>query len=840
MAILISSLTDLQQIGQNPAFPLSGDYELAQDIDCNGSTITPIGNAQQFTGTFNGNGHTISNFTTASPSANAGLFNSIGATGIVEKLGITNAHINVAGSPYAAGTLAGENFGIIRNCFSTAELTGYNMPQYAAGLVGLSAGGSSITNSYFAGYVGSVWTMMYMQAEGLTSSQWPEPTITNCYYNNETSGAGWSYLGTPLSTSQMKQQASYTGWDFTDIWTIEPNQYPALVAGNATPKLSGTISPHVTLNPPLGTEFTGSLAFTVTANQYFAITSLLIGGIEQLTSPQTTFSGVVVEGQQITVVTTQTQAIAISNVTQLQDIQNNLGLNYELVNDIDASSTASLNDGAGFMPIGLTPIGEQTNSFTGSLNGNGYTISGLAINRPSTLCIGMFGTLGATAELSNINIINATIVGGNYSGILAAYTHPGSIINNCHVDGNITGGLYTGIIAGVAKSNIALSSTTGSVTGSAYLGGFVGYNEGSIAQCYTTANVTGTHATLAHTGGFTSSNEAPGTITECYSTGTVTNAAGFIAGGFAASSGGLISNSYTTSNVTATSGTNIELGGFAARVFNQASSSIVNCFAANSVVSQSTNATMTSIGGFLSLGTGTETGAMTGLYWNTETSGLALPTGNQYTPLPGAAGKTTAELQQAATFTDWDFANVWGIDNGYPYLRALTTTTVPPVFEHQYVESEIASTYVIVYEWVPSPITSTIIGLSTVEYPMSNTIYHNRTLRLKVDFPAAVKLKVGFTDSTYDTLPVVVSDTPQASYDTYITIPEGFEGTQTLFLKTADIDNNPLPFQARVEFMVIQPSPIGLDSHKLLRLGKFAHGNVMQRWNKKEIETLPN
>lgn len=158
----------------------------------------------------------------------------------------------------------------------------------------------------------------------------------------------------------------------------------------------------------------------------------------------------------------------------------------------------------------------------------------------------------------------------------------------------------------------------------------------------------------------------------------------------------------------------------------------------------------------------------------------------------------------------------------------------------QHVESEIASTYVIIYQWIPSPITSTIIGLSTVEYPTSNTIYHNRTLRLKVDFPAPVKLRAGFIDETYSQLPVVVSDAVKASYDTYITIPEGFEGTQTLFLKTADANNNPLPFQAKVEFMVIQPSPIGLDTHKLLRLGKFAHNNTIQRWNKKEIENLPN
>jgi hypothetical protein len=38
----------------------------------------------------------------------------------------------------------------------------------------------------------------------------------------------------------------------------------------------------------------------------------------------------------------------------------------------------------------------------------------------------------------------------------------------------------------------------------------------------------------------------------------------------------------------------------------------------------------------------------------------------------GRGGRTTAEMKQKATFTDWNFKEIWGISDtincGYPYL----------------------------------------------------------------------------------------------------------------------------------------------------------------------------
>jgi len=45
----------------------------------------------------------------------------------------------------------------------------------------------------------------------------------------------------------------------------------------------------------------------------------------------------------------------------------------------------------------------------------------------------------------------------------------------------------------------------------------------------------------------------------------------------------------------------------------------------------------------------------------------------------GGESKTDTQLKQQATFADWDFATIWGIDEGvdYPYLGNLTIVTLP-------------------------------------------------------------------------------------------------------------------------------------------------------------------
>ncbi|MBN1499410.1 MAG: DUF4959 domain-containing protein [Spirochaetes bacterium] len=62
---------------------------------------------------------------------------------------------------------------------------------------------------------------------------------------------------------------------------------------------------------------------------------------------------------------------------------------------------------------------------------------------------------------------------------------------------------------------------------------------------------------------------------------------------------------------------------------------------------------------------GAATSQMSNCFWDTEIFNTNVQN--------GGTGKTTAEMTQQSTYTNWDFTSVWAIDsninNGYPYLR---------------------------------------------------------------------------------------------------------------------------------------------------------------------------
>ena len=82
----------------------------------------------------------------------------------------------------------------------------------------------------------------------------------------------------------------------------------------------------------------------------------------------------------------------IATCQQLQDIENDFFSNYELVEDLNCNVTESWNSGKGFVPIG-----DNSNKFYGSLDGNGYMISNLYIDRSAEDQVAIFGyTAGDT------------------------------------------------------------------------------------------------------------------------------------------------------------------------------------------------------------------------------------------------------------------------------------------------------------------------------------------------------------------------------------------------------------------------------------------------------------
>jgi hypothetical protein len=136
--------------------------------------------------------------------------------------GFVNGH-NVVGG------LVGENFfyGSISNCYSAGSVGGHSG---VGGLVGINR--DSISNCYSTGDVSGSF------AGGLAG--WNEDgSILNCFWNTDTQTHGVTKSigdnqGTVtnvhgLPTSQLKQQSTFTDWDFINVWNIGENQtYPCL------------------------------------------------------------------------------------------------------------------------------------------------------------------------------------------------------------------------------------------------------------------------------------------------------------------------------------------------------------------------------------------------------------------------------------------------------------------------------------------------------------------------------------------------------------------------------------------------------------------------------------
>lgn len=124
----------------------------------------------------------------------------------------------IGGVGQTAGGLAGENYGNITNSFSGSRVAIDG--NYVGGLVGKHLDGK-IINSYSSGYVNG-----FGFEGGLIGwSQFGE-TI-NSYWDINTSNQFGSSGGTGKTTLQMKNQTTFTGWNFNTIWNSECS-YPFL------------------------------------------------------------------------------------------------------------------------------------------------------------------------------------------------------------------------------------------------------------------------------------------------------------------------------------------------------------------------------------------------------------------------------------------------------------------------------------------------------------------------------------------------------------------------------------------------------------------------------------
>ncbi|MDD3049907.1 MAG: T9SS type A sorting domain-containing protein [Candidatus Cloacimonetes bacterium] len=274
-------------------------------------------------------------------------------------------------------------------------------------------------------------------------------------------------------------------------------------------------------------------------------------------------------------------------------------------------------------------------SFSGTFEGSNYAISNLSVNLDVNSSIGLFGIVNQ-ATIKNLIISDAEINGHSSLGILAARCDS-TYVFNCSVSGNITGSSVGGLIGTASNTLIENCLFSGNLTGTEQTGGLVGWvGFSEIRESCSFGSVDGLLSIGGLTGVLISS-----TLSDCFSFCSVTG--------------------------------NEKVGGIAHYVNG---SIIDNCYFSGDIICDN------AVGGLFAE-EGDSLSIITNSFWNIESSGQAYSA--------GGTGKTTAEMQNVATYTDltstgldspWDFIDnpfddnetedIWGIDpninDGYPYL----------------------------------------------------------------------------------------------------------------------------------------------------------------------------
>lgn len=219
----------------------------------------------------------------------------------------------------------------------------------------------------------------------------------------------------------------------------------------------------------------------------------------------------------------ETNPCVIQNVVQLQaigDSTERLAGHYKLGRDIDARVTKTWNDGRGFIPLGARFDAEgdysidDSEAFSGTLTGDGHTISGLFIDFSKDsgfIPVGLISQTAGDAEISNVIIRDAIVSGEASSGALVGNLEAATVENvavqNSTIVGDEVGGMigHIGINSLVRGSEVIDTEVSVNQYGMA-AGGLAGSNFGRIEYAVVSGgSVTGT----SHVGGLVGGNGMP-------------------------------------------------------------------------------------------------------------------------------------------------------------------------------------------------------------------------------------------------------------------------------------------------------------------------------------------
>ena len=266
-----------------------GNYQLTADITVTAPYGNDITGFTGFTGTFDGNGHTVMlNITASTP--NVGLFSKLAGGAVVKNVKVDGT---VSGTEGVAGIAAQANGATISGCINCAIISATG--RYVGGIVGKLQGGT-VENCYNTGAISSSRNRPAVNLGGIVGYIDESATVKNCYNvgeitvtnkaTNMAGIAGWCVASTvencyylmgtatagangneqtadPKSAEEMKSPAfaALLG----DGFMVKSGDYPALKWETPTAAVRFTIAPaNATLEINGGT-YTGSTTVALPA-----------------------------------------------------------------------------------------------------------------------------------------------------------------------------------------------------------------------------------------------------------------------------------------------------------------------------------------------------------------------------------------------------------------------------------------------------------------------------------------------------------------------------------------------------------------------------------------------
>lgn len=587
----ISTWQNLYWISQNSSswssyFIQTADIDFA-DADpaintwASGAGWTPIGNTSTaFTGSYNGqNLSIIGLYINNASGVNMGLFGYIMGSGAISNLFVQATITGYSEVGALVGNIDDSNVSIT-NCHSNATVTStnttFNGPADAGGLVGIIAGGSpTIANCSSSGTVtgqglrnvggligyldGGTVRKSFSTANvintvgtqgntggfiGGINSNGNNTLIEDCFAAGNVSGGSNDYItewtrgiGAFIGTSRRE----YSGYSKTITNCFALGVVTQIGASSDIGGLIGRFSTTTsTSNPTVNncfwdTERTGQITTAGNRGTGLTTANMKIQGSFtdwDFTSTWKMSSSITYDGyptlewaKGYSTAPTSNQIAGLDNLVYVAENSSRWATSYTQTADINAWWTCGWD-----YQEGWTPIGSSSTQYSGTYNGNGFTISDIFINRNNVSSQALFGELSTSGVITELGIISS----------------------NVNVDNSSWFENY-GLLVGANSGTIEHCFSSGSVTLSnsgADVGGLVGENNGYISNSYSRADVSRTNSE-SRIGGLVGYNSGSGTITKCFSTGSVPSGGG----GFCGANGTTITHCFYDANTSGRSDT---------------------------------------------------------------------------------------------------------------------------------------------------------------------------------------------------------------------------------------------------------------------------------------------